>query len=205
MILTGENRRTRRKPCNSAILSTTNPPWTDPGANSGLRCETPATNRVTHGTVSISRYLHPFFLLVYLKTLHQTHINCTARIVAQVWRKYWIQISCPQLTWAPQVLCCRVALLAMVSMLPLLANLAFLHFIAYCVATSHYAGLVRYIPVLTNSSSVQITEHCGPDSYSGGPGVKSRLEDSCDAVWTFRCYQRLRGTYCLYRQGYYLQ
>jgi hypothetical protein len=31
--LTGENRRTRRKTCPSATLSTTNPTWIDPGLN----------------------------------------------------------------------------------------------------------------------------------------------------------------------------
>jgi hypothetical protein len=36
-ILTGENRRTRRKSCPSATLSTTNPTWIDPGANPCLR------------------------------------------------------------------------------------------------------------------------------------------------------------------------
>jgi hypothetical protein len=35
MILTGENRRTRRETCPSATLSTTNTTWTDPGANQG--------------------------------------------------------------------------------------------------------------------------------------------------------------------------
>jgi hypothetical protein len=33
IILTGENRRTRRKTCPSATLSTTNPTWTDLGTN----------------------------------------------------------------------------------------------------------------------------------------------------------------------------
>jgi hypothetical protein len=49
-ILTGENRRTRRKTCSVAILSTTNPTWIDPGANPGLRGERPATNDLSHGT-----------------------------------------------------------------------------------------------------------------------------------------------------------
>jgi hypothetical protein len=38
MILTGENRRTRRKTCPIATLSTTNPTWIDPGVG----------NTVTH-------------------------------------------------------------------------------------------------------------------------------------------------------------
>jgi hypothetical protein len=46
MILTGENRRTRRKTCPSGPLSTTNPTWIDPGH----RGERPATNRLNHGT-----------------------------------------------------------------------------------------------------------------------------------------------------------
>jgi hypothetical protein len=37
MILTGENRRTRRKTCPSATLSTTKPKWVDLGGNPGLR------------------------------------------------------------------------------------------------------------------------------------------------------------------------
>jgi hypothetical protein len=45
MKLTGENRRTRGKTCLSATLSTTNPTWTDPGSNPGLRGGRPAVNR----------------------------------------------------------------------------------------------------------------------------------------------------------------
>jgi hypothetical protein len=51
MILTGENRRTRRKTCPSATLST-NPTWIDPSANPGLRGEMPATNDLSHGTAA---------------------------------------------------------------------------------------------------------------------------------------------------------
>jgi hypothetical protein len=36
--------------CPSATLSTTNPIWTEPGENLGLRGEKSATNRLTHGT-----------------------------------------------------------------------------------------------------------------------------------------------------------
>ena len=56
MKLTGENRGTRRKTCLSATLSTTNPTWTDPGSNPGLRSERPATNRLSHGTATLSGY-----------------------------------------------------------------------------------------------------------------------------------------------------
>jgi hypothetical protein len=41
MILTGENRSTGGETCPSAILSTSNPTWTDPGSNPGLRVERP--------------------------------------------------------------------------------------------------------------------------------------------------------------------
>jgi hypothetical protein len=54
MKLTGENRNTRRKTCSSATLSTTNPTWTDPGSNPGLRGERPAANRQSHGTTLVS-------------------------------------------------------------------------------------------------------------------------------------------------------
>jgi hypothetical protein len=53
MILTGENRRTRRRTCSSAILSTTSPTWIDPDANPGLCGERPATNDLSHGTAEV--------------------------------------------------------------------------------------------------------------------------------------------------------
>jgi hypothetical protein len=53
MNLAGENRSTRGKTCPSANLSTTNSTWTDLGSNPGLRGESPATNRLTHGTALI--------------------------------------------------------------------------------------------------------------------------------------------------------
>jgi hypothetical protein len=53
MILTGENRRTRRKTCPSATLSTINPTQIDPGANPGLRGERPATSDLSHGTAPV--------------------------------------------------------------------------------------------------------------------------------------------------------
>jgi hypothetical protein len=46
----GKNRRTRRKTCPSATLSTTNPTWIDTDANPGLLGERPATNDLSHGT-----------------------------------------------------------------------------------------------------------------------------------------------------------
>jgi hypothetical protein len=56
-ILTVENRRTRRKTCPSATLSTTNPTWIDRGANPGLRGETLATNYLSHGTAQANSYV----------------------------------------------------------------------------------------------------------------------------------------------------
>jgi hypothetical protein len=50
IILTGENRRTRRKICPSAISYAINPTWIDPGANPGLHGERSATNCLSHGT-----------------------------------------------------------------------------------------------------------------------------------------------------------
>jgi hypothetical protein len=50
MKLTGENRSARGKTYPTATLSTTNPTWTDPGSNPGLRGDRPATNRLSHGT-----------------------------------------------------------------------------------------------------------------------------------------------------------
>jgi hypothetical protein len=52
MKLTGENRNTGGKTCLNVTLSTTNPTWTDPGSNPGLRSERPTTNRLSHGTAS---------------------------------------------------------------------------------------------------------------------------------------------------------
>jgi hypothetical protein len=41
MKLTWENQNTRRKTCPNATLSITNPTWTDPGSNMGLRGDEP--------------------------------------------------------------------------------------------------------------------------------------------------------------------
>jgi hypothetical protein len=50
---------TPRKTCPSANLSTTNPTWTDPGSNPGLRSGRPATNSLSHGTaIVLVRFLH---------------------------------------------------------------------------------------------------------------------------------------------------
>jgi hypothetical protein len=43
-----------RKTCPSVTLSTTNPTWTEPGSNPGLRGGRPATNRLSLGTAYVS-------------------------------------------------------------------------------------------------------------------------------------------------------
>jgi hypothetical protein len=53
-----ENGRTRRKPCPSATLSTTNPTWTDPGMNPGLHGENLVTNHLSHGTALKQELTH---------------------------------------------------------------------------------------------------------------------------------------------------
>jgi hypothetical protein len=50
MTLTGETLSTRGKTCPSTTLSTTNPTWSDPGMNPGLRGGRPATNCLSHDT-----------------------------------------------------------------------------------------------------------------------------------------------------------
>jgi hypothetical protein len=70
MKLTGENRRTRGKTCPGATLSTTNPTWTDPGSNPGLRGGMPAANRLSHGTayrnVSVASTLQTSIVFFYV-------------------------------------------------------------------------------------------------------------------------------------------
>jgi hypothetical protein len=56
MILTQENRRTRRESFPSATLSTTNPTWNALGAKPCLRGEKPASNRLSYGTGSVNCY-----------------------------------------------------------------------------------------------------------------------------------------------------
>jgi hypothetical protein len=70
MILTGEIKRTRRETCPSATLST-NPMWTDPRQNPGLRGERPAINRLSHGKSSVN---FPFYILVLWPRLSESVI-----------------------------------------------------------------------------------------------------------------------------------
>jgi hypothetical protein len=52
MLLTGQNRRTRRNICTSATFSTAIPTWADLDANPGFRGERPATKRLRRGAAS---------------------------------------------------------------------------------------------------------------------------------------------------------
>jgi hypothetical protein len=74
MILTRENRRTRRKTCSSATLSITNPIWTSLGANPGLRGGQPTTNRLCYSTVFGGTY---FLHLQGVKTQNANIDNIT--------------------------------------------------------------------------------------------------------------------------------
>jgi hypothetical protein len=85
MKLTGENRSTRRKPCPSATLSTTNPTWTDPGSSTGLRGESPATNCLSHGTANFRIIMNSVkitVLTVYLKNRNGCHQDYYSKLIS---------------------------------------------------------------------------------------------------------------------------
>jgi hypothetical protein len=75
MILAGKNLRTLRKTCPSALF-TTNPTWSDPGANPAFYGEKPATNHLSHSTdpTQSYEYLQP----VYDKIPVQVSVRSTA-------------------------------------------------------------------------------------------------------------------------------
>jgi hypothetical protein len=74
MKLTGENQSTLRKTCPSATLSITNPTWTDPGSNPGLRSERPGTNRLSHGTAKNNNLLLPYMQTYRMKSTHVINV-----------------------------------------------------------------------------------------------------------------------------------
>jgi hypothetical protein len=76
MIWTGENRRTRRKTCPSATLSTTNHTWSEPGANPDLRGKRPVTNRLSYGTATLTSYLLLFFFADQGNTVGRRCAGC---------------------------------------------------------------------------------------------------------------------------------
>jgi hypothetical protein len=68
------NRRTRRKTCHSATWSSTNPTWTNPGANPGLCGEKPATNRLSYGTARLPLRIVVLYLYgIWFLTLSDEH------------------------------------------------------------------------------------------------------------------------------------
>jgi hypothetical protein len=78
------NGRTRRKPCLSATLSTTNPTWTDQVANPGLRGERPATNRLSHATAPINLTFHLLHIensLFLHSSCHKDYFNRRQRVL----------------------------------------------------------------------------------------------------------------------------
>jgi hypothetical protein len=50
MILTGKTPKNSEKNLSQCHFSATNPTWTDPGADLGLRDERPTINGLSHGT-----------------------------------------------------------------------------------------------------------------------------------------------------------
>jgi hypothetical protein len=65
VILTGKYRITRRKTCPGATMYTKNLTWTDPGANHGLRGDSPATIRLSYGTAKHEVLFEEFSVLSY--------------------------------------------------------------------------------------------------------------------------------------------
>jgi hypothetical protein len=68
MKLTGETEVLGGKTCPSTTLSTINPTWTNPGSNTCLRGERPATNRLSHGT-GYNRVMDYFYRILYNRIL----------------------------------------------------------------------------------------------------------------------------------------
>jgi hypothetical protein len=103
MILTGGNRRTRRKTCPSATLSTTNPTWIGPGAKPGLRGERPATNHPSHGdyyvrkifrTCSLIMLKHSFACRLKLKN-YEVNGRHVSAITVRSRGQFWVNNSYP--------------------------------------------------------------------------------------------------------------
>jgi hypothetical protein len=102
MILTGKTRRTQRKTCRSAILSTTNPTWTDLGANPGLRGDRPATNRLNamerpdvglKPTTIPSFKNHSQFVILILIAMDTVHSPCGWQTVIKLRKKLEILVT----------------------------------------------------------------------------------------------------------------
>jgi hypothetical protein len=76
------NRGTRRKLAPTATLSTTNPTWTDPGSNLGLRGGKQVTNCLSYGTASTC----PWKLYV-LQLIRRRYV------IRKEWSE-WMRFSC---------------------------------------------------------------------------------------------------------------
>jgi hypothetical protein len=63
-----DKERSQRKTCHSATLSTTNPTWTDLGANPGLCGKRQATNCLSHDTAYIYHNADHVQFLTLLRT-----------------------------------------------------------------------------------------------------------------------------------------
>jgi hypothetical protein len=92
----GKPKYSGEKTCPIATLSTTNPTWTDPGSNPGLRGGRPATNRLSHGTAlaycvasllstvirvilktEAVRFSGSFWSIYRTLRCHDSEVNCT--------------------------------------------------------------------------------------------------------------------------------
>jgi hypothetical protein len=87
MTLTRENPE---KTCPSANLSTTNPTWTDMGANQGLCGERWLTNYLSHCTTFRTMVRHGLFIIYDLYTMSSSTsgqgVSAVACTVAYGWR-----------------------------------------------------------------------------------------------------------------------
>lgn len=83
-MLTGKTRRTRWKTCPSTTLSTANTTWTELGAYPSLRCESPATNHLSHGISCRLTWYRPFRSrfeqVLLIRPLHKSHITVEPKL-----------------------------------------------------------------------------------------------------------------------------
>jgi hypothetical protein len=76
--------------CPSSSLSTTNPTWSHPGANPGLRGERPATNRLARSSWLLQRtLLTPLWLAFQNSCFHPYFSVTTNRLEDRVWGHFY--------------------------------------------------------------------------------------------------------------------
>jgi hypothetical protein len=75
------------KTCPSATLSTTNPTWTDPGSNPGLRGGRSAANRLSHGINFRSRGMASFEHVVLFSITNHRSISFCWHSVSECWNR----------------------------------------------------------------------------------------------------------------------